>query len=753
MSITFYEKTKVFSLQTKNSVWQMMVSKYGHLLHLYYGNKIPEGELSYLVRGINRGFSGAPYEAGEDRGYSLDTYPQEISTFGVGDYRESCLHVVHEDGSQMLELLYDSCRIWQGKYDLPGLPAVWAGQEEAQTLEIVLKDKASPVEVVLYYGVLEKQDVITRACQIRNRGAGIWLERALSACLDIQRNDLEMITFYGRHTMERSLERGMCRHGKIQADSMRGVSSHQQNPFVILCEEGAKEEWGECYGMSLIYSGSFLAQAEVDQLDQTRFVMGIHPQGFRWRLEKGETFTAPEVIFSYSERGYGKLSGNFHRLYRENLMRSKYRDQRRPVLINNWEATEFHFTEEGLVSLAQDAKELGVELFVMDDGWFGGRDHDLCGLGDWKANPAKLPNGVEGLARKIHGLGMQFGIWIEPEMVNEDSDLFRAHPEWCLRAPGRTPNRERGQLVLDMSNSQVRDYLYESIGGILKQAQADYVKWDMNRNLSDVWSSACPADRQGEIGHRYVLGVYELMERFVSHFPDILWEGCSGGGGRFDAGILYYMPQIWCSDNTDAIERIFIQYGTSFGYPVSSMGAHVSVSPNLQTGRRTSLGTRATVAMAGAFGYELDTRKLSREERQLVKGQIRWYKQYQELIFGGDYYRLTDAEENREFAAWQFVSRDQKASVVSAVCLHARSNPLFWRVRLKGLKEEGWYQVREERMTDEGPLEGKDNETSKRECLICPGSALMYAGVNLPVFWGDYESVRYLVEEVRHQAE
>lgn len=746
MSILFDEKTKMFSLQTKGSSWQMMVSRYGHLLHLYYGRKIPKGKLSYLVQEMNRGFSGTPYEAGEDRGYSLDTYPQEYSTFGVGDYRADCLHVVHGDGSQGVELIFDSYRIGNGKYSLPGLPAVWGKEEEAQTLEIVLRDKASQVEVGLYYGVLEEKDVITRACRILNGNKeGIWLERALSACLDIQRGDLEMMTFYGRHTMERTLERGMCRHGGIGAGSLRGTSSHQQNPFVILCEKGAGEDWGECYGMSLVYSGNFLAEAEVDQLDQTRFVMGIHPQGFRWYLDKGETFTTPEVIFSFSGSGYGTLSRNFHRLYRENLMRSRYRNQRRPVLINNWEATEFDFTEEDLVSLAASAGELGVELFVMDDGWFGGRNHDRCGLGDWTANRRKLPKGVEGLAEKIHKMGMKFGIWIEPEMINEDSDLFRSHPDWCLRAPGRTPNRERGQLVLDMSRPKVRDYLYESIGEILEKAQVDYVKWDMNRSLSDVWSAGYPAKRQGEIFHRYVLGVYELMERFTSRFPEILWEGCSGGGGRFDAGILYYMPQIWCSDNTDAAERISIQYGTSFGYPVSSMSSHVSVSPNLQTGRRMPLTTRGTVAMAGAFGYELDVRKLSHEERETVKKQIQWYKQYQELILGGDYYRLTAVEEKGDFAAWQFVSRDQKTALVSAVCLHVRSNPLFLRVRLKGLKEDAWYQVSGEESQEPKAVGTRPDGEQK---TIYSGSALMYAGMNLPVFREDYESVKFVIRQV-----
>ncbi len=753
MAITFDRESRIFTLDTKDSTWQMQVSPYGHLLHLYYGGRVFGAGLSYLVRGINRGFSGAPYEVGEAREYSLDTYPQEFSTFGVGDYRASCLQVEHGDGSRATELLFDSYRIYKGKYGLSGLPAVWAQDGEGETLEIVLKDKATRVEVVLYYGVLESYDVITRACQVKNKGEGVWLNRVLSACLDFQRDDLEMISFYGRHAMERMLERGKCRHGKVAVDSLRGTSSHQQNPFVILCEDGARESWGECYGASLVYSGNFLAQAEVDQIGQARFVMGIHPEGFCWRLEKGESFTAPEVVFSFSREGYGKLSRNFHNLYRRHLTKSKFRGRRRPVLLNNWEATTFYFTQDELVSLAESGKELGVELFVMDDGWFGGRNHDRCGLGDWTANREKLPAGVEGLAEKIHGMGLQFGIWIEPEMVNEDSGLYRAHPDWCLCIPGRTPNRERGQLVLDMSRQEVRDYLFAGIGEVLEKAKVDYVKWDMNRNLSDVWSASYGAGRQGEVAHRYVLGVYELMERFTNRFPDILWEGCSGGGGRFDAGILYYMPQIWCSDNTDAIERIAIQYGTSFGYPASAMGAHVSVSPNQQTGREVPLQTRGVVAMAGAFGYELDVRKLSPQEREAIKGQIWWYKQWQPLILDGDYYRLTAVEENGDFAAWQFVSQDQKRSLVSAVCLRARANPPFLRVRAKGLLEDVryrvWYRGEGEGAPEDGKgnsLEGQGMEMVGCRPMVCPGSALMNAGVNLPVFRKDYESVEIVIE-------
>ena len=715
MAVVFDGQKKIFTLHTKNTTWQTKVSEYGHLPHLYYGRRIKDTDLSYMARGINRGFSGSPYAAGEHREYSLDTCLQEYPAAGTGDYRVSCLHLEHENGSQGAELLYQCHRIYDKKYSLPGLPALWAGKGEAQTLEINLKDIASQVWVTLYYGVFEEMDVITRACVVENRGqAPVFLNKALSACLEIPRGDLDMISFHGRHTMERMMERGSARHGRVSVDSVRGASSHHRNPFVILCDRQAGEEHGQCWGASFVYSGNFTAQAEVDPLDQTRLCVGIHPEGFRYKLEAGESFAAPEVVFTFTHQGFGKLSDNYHRIFHKHLIRSPYKNIRRPVLLNHWEAMEFNFNEEELVSLAESGKALGMELFVMDDGWFGQRDRDTRGLGDWRVNRDKLSSGLGGFAARIHDMGLKFGIWIEPEMINEDSDLYRSHPDWALRIPGRQPNVERGQLVLDMCRREVRDYLFDSLSEILKEGQVDYVKWDMNRNLSDVWSKSLPPDRQGEALHRYVLGVYELMERFVSAYPDILWEGCSGGGGRFDAGILYYMPQIWCSDNTDAVERLRIQYGTSFCYPPSSMGSHVSVSPNHQTGRRTSLKTRGIVAMAGAFGYELDVRVMAEEEREEVRQQIRDYKKYYDLIHHGTYYRLTDVEENGDFAAWQFVSPDRRESLVSVVLLHARSNPLFWRVRARGLEEEQRYSIDGSEETYEG-------------------SALMYGGINLPV--------------------
>ena len=433
---------------------------------------------------------------------------------------------------------------------------------------------------------------------------------------------------------------------------------------------------------------------------------------------------APEVVFSFSARGYGELSRNYHRLYGRHLIRSRYKTIPRPVLLNHWEAFDFRFCEEELVSLAASARELGVELFVMDDGWFGKRNQDTSGLGDWWVNREKIPSGIGGLSKRIHALGLLFGLWIEPEMVNEDSELFRRHPDWCLRIPGRLPNVERGQLVLDMGREEVRDYLFKQITAVLDEGEIEYVKWDMNRNLSDVWSGALPCERQGECSHRYVLGVYDLMERLTGRYPEILWEGCSGGGGRFDAGILYYFPQIWCSDNTDALERLQIQYGTSFGYPISAMGSHVSVSPNMQTGRVMSLETRAAVAMCGTFGYELDVRKLAQREREAIKEQIREYKQMYPLIHYGDYYRLTDGENDREFTAWQFVSGDRSEALVCVVTLRARANGPFIRLRLKGLKEDGLYQVNG----------GKERYE---------GSALMYGGLLLPQVQGDYQSLRF----------
>ncbi len=498
---------------------------------------------------------------------------------------------------------------------------------------------------------------------------------------------------------------------------------------MILCSPDATEEHGGCYGLSLIYSGNFSMEIEMDQMDSVRAVCGINPEFFEYRLEPGEAFDTPQLMMTYSGSGLGRMSANFHSIIRHNLCRGKYKFARRPVLINNWEATYFDFNEEKILSIARQASELGIEMLVLDDGWFGSRDSDNAGLGDWFVNTDKLKGGLTDLVTGINGLGMKFGIWIEPEMVNEDSRLYREHPDWALTIPGRKPCRSRNQLVLDMSRSEVRDYVFDSIAAVLKSANVEYVKWDMNRSICDVYSAVLPKERQGEVYHRYVLGIYDLMERFTSSFPNILFEGCSGGGGRFDPAILYYSPQIWCSDDTDGIERLEIQYGTSFFYPISAVGSHVSAIPNHQTGRRTPLATRGVVAMAGSFGYEMDLNLLTEDEKEAVKAQVEDYKKYYDLIHNGDYYRLASPQGDSGFTAWQFVSGDKTRTLLNLVITHVRANaPDLW-FKLRGLDPEKRYRLEED---------GR----------IYSGSALMNAGISIPMIMGDYPAVQMVLTEV-----
>ena len=547
--------------------------------------------------------------------------------------------------------------------------------------------------------------------------------RAYSMGLDFDNKDMDMLHFYGRHAMERKMERSPLQHGFQGVESRRGYSSHQQNPFVILCKQDANEEYGWCYGASFAYSGNFSIQAEVSQMDLTRLTVGIQDTQFEFHLEPGESFTAPEVILSFSENGLGQLSRNYHKAIRHNLCRGKYKTERRPVLINNWEATYFDFTLEKLVAIAKDAKELGIEMLVMDDGWFGKRDSDYSGLGDWFVNEKKLKGGLKNLVEEVNKAGMKFGIWFEPEMISEDSDLYRAHPDWALTVPGRSFTRARHQLVLDFSREDVRTYIFDRMCEILESANIEYVKWDANRHLTDVWSAKLPADRQGEVFHRYILGLYDFLEKLTQRFPNLLIEGCSGGGGRFDAGMMYYHPQIWCSDDTDAIERLDIQYGTSFGYPISTVGSHVSVCPNHQTGRSVSMKTRGIVAMAGTFGYELDITRLSQEEKDMVKIQVEEFKKYYSLIQQGDYYRLTDDGRKSPYVAWEFAAEDGTEALLNVVTLRVRAYAMPYTVRINGLKPEAVYEV-----------EGTGEKYS--------GAALINGGYLLPVIWDDYQSVQ-----------
>ncbi|MCD8152540.1 MAG: alpha-galactosidase [Clostridiales bacterium] len=721
-------ENETFYLETENTLYQMKADCRGVLKHLWYGAKTGQ-DMEYLLEYPDVAFSGNPYDAGRDRTYSLDTMPLEYAAEGVGDFRLSAVTVRYEDGTSALDLRYESSRIVPGKYSIPGLPAVYADEDEAQTLEICLKDAVSGIRVILKYGVMPECDIITRSAVIENNGGHpVVIDRAHSLCLDIPYGQWEWVHFHGRHLKERTPERRPLFHGVQQSASGRGISSHHQNPTVLLCEEGCTETSGTCIGAALVYSGCFQTQIEYDQLNQTRLVMGSNSERFSWELAPGERFYTPEAVLSMTDAGFETLSHRFHRVIREHICRGKYKRMERPVLLNSWEAAYFDFDEEKLVEIARGAAELGVDMLVMDDGWFGHRDNDEAGLGDWYVNRFKLASGLESLVGRINAMGMDFGIWFEPEMISEDSDLFRAHSEWAIRIPGRDPVRGRYQLVLDISRADVRDYLFEAVSRILNSANIAYVKWDFNRSVSDWYSELLPADRQGEMPHRFVLGLYDLLERLTQAFPDVLFEGCCGGGGRFDAGILYYCPQIWCSDDTDAYERTQIQYGTSFFYPVSSVGSHVSAVPNHQTGRSIPIRSRSVTAMAGSFGYELDVNRLTEEEKEDVKAQIRAFKEYGPLIHNGKYYRLSNPFEE-QYAVWEYVSADAGQILVQGMIFRTEPNSVRSLIRLRGLDPQKNYRLRE-------------------DGSIYSAGALMNAGIPLPKAWGDYVPVEFYLEAI-----
>ncbi len=724
MGIIYCEKDRTFTLQTKNTTYQMQVDRYGFLLHLYYGKKT-DGCMDYLLTYYDRGFSGNPYDAGEDRTYSMDTLPQEFPCYGNGDFRSTAFAVENADGSMSCDLRYKSHKILDGKYNLAGLPAVYASEEEAQTLEILMEDPVTGVKVVLLYGVLPAQDIITRSVSVKNESSGkIYLNKIESASLDFLYGNYELLTFYGRHAMERNVQRVPVVHGTQKIGSVRGTSSHQYNPMMILAEKETTEDKGNCYAMSFVYSGCFQGEVLKDQLNQTRMMLGLQEEAFRYPLETGEMFQAPEVILSYSSEGMNRLSQNLHHCIRQHICRGKYKEEIRPILINSWEAAYFDFTGDTIYELAKAAKEVNIDMLVMDDGWFGKRDDDNSGLGDWFVNEKKLGGTLGNLIKRINDLGVKFGIWIEPEMVSEDSDLYRKHPDWALTVPGRNPVRSRNQLVLDFSRKEVVDEIYDQICKVLDQGNIEYVKWDMNRSLMDVYSSV--TREQGRVLHDYVLGLYDFLERLVQRYPNLLIEGCSGGGGRFDAGMMYYTPQIWCSDNTDAIDRLRIQYGTSFGYPVSVVGSHVSAVPNHQTGRKTPLHTRGVVAMSGTFGYELNLMKLSEEEKQEIREQIAEYKSYAPIIQNGLYYRLSDPT-TEEICAWEFVHTDEKEQskvLLNIVMQVIHGNMTVNYVKLQGLEETAVY---------------REEKSGKRYT----GAALMYGGMPLPIEPGEYQAYQY----------
>ena len=728
MSIRIDHETGLITLHTLHTSYQMWADGQGVVHHLYYGPSIGGSDLRGLEFYSDCGFSPQPAGMDRQRDYSLDTLCQEYTGSGVGDYRIGCLRLAGPDGSRAADLRFVSAEAVPGKYSLPGLPAACAEDGACETLRLKLKDKVNGLTVTLLYGVFAQADVITRAALLENEGSGsIRLDKAASACLDLPFGKWELIHFHGRHCMERQPERVPLSHNIQTLRSARGASSHQHNPFAILAAPHTTEETGECLGAMLVWSGNFKIECEVSQMQSTRLVAGVSDDDFSWTLEPGGQFAAPEVLFCYSDQGLSELSARYHRFLQCHIIRSPWRDKPRPILINNWEATYMDFDAQRIWDIARQARDLGVEMLVLDDGWFGERSDDSSGLGDWQFNEKKLGCTFDQLIGRVREMGLLFGLWIEPEMVCANTALYAAHPDWALSIPGRAPATGRSQLVLDMGRPDVVDYLYDLFHRLLAEHDIAYIKWDMNRNLTDVYSRVLPPERQGEAAYRYMLGLYSLLDRLTRDFPQVLFEGCAGGGGRFDAGMLCYCPQIWCSDDTDAIHRIKIQYGTSFGYPPCAMGSHISASPNHQTGRSTLLSTRAVVAMAGTFGYELDLQKLTADEKEMVKAQIVRYKQLQPLLLEGRCERLTDAVTDTYFTAWQFTAPDRSRAAVSVVVIDPQANPWPIHIRLRGLDPQALYH---ESLTER----------------VYTGAALCHAGLTLPIMQGDYPAVQIMIE-------
>ena len=637
MSIVYDKENQVFHLQAGDTSYVMGVVR-GYLTHLYWGKRLNRYGASRRIIWKDRGFAPNPDDL--DRAFSLDTLPQEYPQTGNGDYRNCAYGMLDEQGGRISNLIYQGYEILHGKEPLSGLPASFGNDDEVDTLKIHMLDELSGLKVELWYHAFHNQSVIARSVRFVNTGEeNLTLTKMLSMSVDIREAGFDVLTLYGAHNNERNMDRRRITSGTVQIESLRGTSSPQQAPFMALLRPETTEDFGEVYAANFVYSGNFIAAAQTDAFENTRFQMGMNPWNGQWLLEPGQEFHTPEVVMVYTSEGLNEMSKIFHNFYQDHLIRSQYTKKIRPILINNWEATYFDFTEEKILEIADKAAQVGIELFVLDDGWFGKRDDTTSSLGDWVEDRRKLPDGLKGLEEKIHEKGLQFGLWLEPEMISENSDLYRRHPDYVLHTPGRPYTYGRGQLVLDLSREDVCDYVIESISKVLESAQIDYVKWDMNRHLTDVGSGFYSAARQGEITHRYVLGLYRILETLTNKYPDILFESCSSGGGRFDPGMLYYMPQTWCSDNTDAVCRLKIQYATSLTYPPITIGAHVSGCPNQQTGRETSLSTRGFAAMSANMGYELDLTKCSEEELEQIKQQVDFYKEIRETIQFGTFYR------------------------------------------------------------------------------------------------------------------
>ncbi len=719
----------LFHLQGKETSYVMQVLEGGYLAHLYYGKRINEYRGSNKILYMDRGF--APNPTPSNRTFSLDTIPQEYQAFGNGDFRIPAYQVKLENGTRITDLRFHGYRVYQGKSPLEGLPATYANEEsECETLEIDLRDELTGLKATLSYSLFAERDVITRSVKFFNEGnESLQLLRALSMSVDFRDSDFEMITLYGAHNNEKNFNRRKIVSGIQMVDSARGASSPHQAPFVALVREETTEDSGEVYAFNLVYSGNFTASVQVDPYQNTRVSMGINPFDFSWLLKPNDSFQTPEVVMVYSNRGLGGMTHKYHQLYLNNLCRGTFKYKTRPILINNWEATYFDFDEDKILEIAREGQQLGMELFVLDDGWFGKRDDDNTSLGDWVVDKRKLPHGLKSLAHKIIEMGLEFGLWFEPEMVSVESDLYKAHPDWCIHVPNRSYTYGRNQLVLDLSRQDVRDYVVDSVATILNSAPITYVKWDMNRHITDIGSAMLPANQQEETSHRYMLGLYEVMDRLTTKFPNILFESCSSGGGRFDPGMLYYMPQTWTSDNTDAICRTKIQYGTSLVYPPVTMGCHVSTVPNHQVGRITPLETRGNVAMAGNFGYELDLTTLTDAEKEIIREQIKEYKQIRELVQFGQLYRIFNPFEGND-AAWNIVSTNQEEMVATYVKVLSLPAAALRTIKFKGLNPDYQYM---------------DLQTQE----IFGGDELMNVGITIPRVKQDFHSMKWHFRRVK----
>ena len=722
--INFDKKNKVFHLHNDQISYLLEIEDGNTLAHLYFGKRIKDyhGELHYPR--LDRGFSGN-LPGSLDRTFSKDSLPQEYSSAGEMDFRTPAIIARQKDGSNATFLTYEDYRIIRGKPDLEGLPHSWVkDKDEAATLIITLKDEYGDLKFDLLYTIYRDRPVIVRSVKVRNTGKDtIKLEKVASMQMDFVDRNFDTITLPGAHANERHMQRNHVNQGIHVYSSIRGTSSHQMNPFVALVDKDTNEFVGDAYGFALVYSGNHKFEIEKDPYAQTRIVVGINDYNFNWELKSADSFQTPEVIMAYSDRGLNKMSQAFHSLIHDRIIRSKYKDQVRPILVNNWEATYFDFNEDKLKPIVDDAKKLGIEMFVLDDGWFGHRDDDNSSLGDWTVFKKKFPHGLDNFADYVHEQGLKFGLWFEPEMISIDSDLYKAHPDYLMSVPGRKPSPARNQYVLDLGREEVRTNIFDQMRAILDSGKIDYIKWDMNRHLSDIYEVDLPASRQGEVYHRYVLGLYDLLEKIVDRYPDLLIEGCSGGGGRFDAGMAYYNPQIWASDNSDAIDRLKIQYGTSLVYPQSMMTSHVSVSPNEQNGRITPFNTRGVVAMWGDLGYELDLTKMSEEDRKLVAEQVEEYKKIREVTQYGRFYRLKSAQTSNQ-CAWETVSHDQTEVVLSTVKVMASAQPYFTKTKLVGLDPDRRYE---------------DQASHK----VYGGDELMNLGIYDPVEHGDFMAYMY----------